>query len=893
MVGETLFQLGEVRFQTSVSPFWERISIEEPLLDLPRFQRSAEPHTETPALPSACSSVDVRLLSGTRSEAEAGTSVESETPVVVVTITDVHEAFFIYESHRRIVNEFAESDRQREALSAVSTSWAAVFGPSPRHYALRAFLGMASVPHASGQSDEPEDSLAIASIFGPPGDRDALIKYAEERLGITYTREQRHAIQTCRCSATLLSFFAGGGKSTIIEGMLLWGIRDQPRTDSENPPLFVVVSPSNTLADEWYESVSRSHGNRDHLSRVGFDAERNRDLFQDFRKRHLETALAEPRKLLKEVDAAIDILDQLHDKARWLEDPNGGAVSSFLPLLTYVHALRHEYLDQTYYQLADEAVREAVGMCRAIFVSGTQLLKLNGFQSEWSKDLKCHRRLVVFVDELHRYAYQSVAAMVAPFDAVFGVLDKWQARSNPHRPDFKDRDSIPMAHNTGNEPSIRALNWRSAAWWADRLDAAPVKTVTTYCCTEVFRYTGVISWLLRTLEPEKFNDMTCQRQDDGSVQTLFIPVVFAKLDDCKADIVGREEITRSRFVFAHLLVTLAMEVFVSCALCPGNPAFTIGIVAYYLGPIERLEEYFYYNLHVAVGRFHEKLGVKLPPEGISYYYFTNLCRRGVLGLYGPNRQAGVDKDVCFLLVLARQLRDLCWEGDLLEPSFRYMGFTRASKRCYFFGVDLSSGLSLPANAETLRKRAAAIGLQPRVHTDDEHRYSIYKKQLVWAHFMTLVPTILSDHLKVPSCPHSSKLDPTVKKGPPAHHKSAVFWDHIEASSPGVDVGRLKSACGEVYPPCCAAYDEMGGEDWGAPWDDKLASPAAEEQIESFWQDIDAWQNVVSRRKVDTALRSSVTNRMRAVIRGDPAGEEDEVSVSDLASLCNGCAYDPH
>ena len=73
----------------------------------------------------------------------------------------------------------------------------------------------------------------------------------------------------------------------------------------------------------------------------------------------------------------------------------------------------------------------------------------------------------------------------------------------------------------------------------------------------MYRFSGVIHTILMEIAHDKYQNL----QSRATHETLCFPEIMNGINDYVADIPGRYKyVSRSKFLFAHLLITIAIEV---------------------------------------------------------------------------------------------------------------------------------------------------------------------------------------------------------------------------------------------------------------------------------------------------------------------------------------------
>ena len=132
------------------------------------------------------------------------------TELITLTLADFHHYNFLYSCFAAAALEVGADDIGSTQIQFASQ-------PSPRHVALRCWLGLAR--NGGECSDSPQAATEIINIFGPVGERDGMIAAAEERLAprkVVFTAVQRQDLQEFKSSVVLFSGPGGNGKTQRI-----------------------------------------------------------------------------------------------------------------------------------------------------------------------------------------------------------------------------------------------------------------------------------------------------------------------------------------------------------------------------------------------------------------------------------------------------------------------------------------------------------------------------------------------------------------------------------------------------------------------------------------------------------------------------------------------------
>ena len=89
------------------------------------------------------------------------------TRVMVMACADIHAIAFIHDAFAGVFR--GKTEDEPNDVSASGT---------PSHVAARAWLGLSTTPEGPGLVPSPE----VVELFGRPGERDELIRYAESKI---------------------------------------------------------------------------------------------------------------------------------------------------------------------------------------------------------------------------------------------------------------------------------------------------------------------------------------------------------------------------------------------------------------------------------------------------------------------------------------------------------------------------------------------------------------------------------------------------------------------------------------------------------------------------------------------------------------------------------------
>ena len=139
------------------------------------------------------------------------------TGLITLALADFHHYNFLYSCFAAAALELGADDIGSTALKCTASQIQLALQPSPRHVALRCWLGLAR--NGGECSDSPQAATEIINIFGPVGERDGMITAAEERLAprkVVFTAAQRQDLQNFASSVVLFSGLAGNVKPNVL-----------------------------------------------------------------------------------------------------------------------------------------------------------------------------------------------------------------------------------------------------------------------------------------------------------------------------------------------------------------------------------------------------------------------------------------------------------------------------------------------------------------------------------------------------------------------------------------------------------------------------------------------------------------------------------------------------
>ena len=383
-----------------------------------------------------------------------------------------------------------------------------------------------------------------------------------------------------------------------------------------------------------------------------------------------------------------------------------------LGLYNKLLALRHEYLDEVLYSAMHEAAGAAHLRPRVLLSTISFLQKLQGNLSSWSRQLKAKRQLLLVVDEFHQCSMEGLLAVLASFDCVVLAGDTEQAPPkdwltvHEHRLAQAERERQYRHQPVLSEPGSSAAADEQEQVWGDnpfpdirggyRQPPTPLRkhlatewlsdNVRRFDLSQTYRCGPSVVHCLQTMCPDTWTQLESARTADTQV----FPFIFSALEDAQTTGSGAAEVTRSKTLFVHAAVAIALEVLVTQT--PGNS--TILCISFYTRLLDEFRSWLRDALKPILHWVSGVLRVAIV-TGLDTTCET-LERSGRLAFLNTQKAGGVTVSATILLAPRRQTTDQCWAGTaLLHRGYRYVGLTRATERLYVFAEDLRPGLRVP------------------------------------------------------------------------------------------------------------------------------------------------------------------------------------------------------
>mgnify|MGYP000541596450 FL=1 len=680
-------------------------------------------------------------------------NVVDGTVFVAVALADFHHYNFLYSCFAAAALELGADDIGSTALQ-----------PSPRHVALRCWLGLAR--NAGECSASPQAATEIINLFGPVGERDRMIAAAERRLAarqVKFTAAQRLDLQGFQSSVVFFSGPAGNGKTQRIIALASHVLAEH--AVSPDSVLCIYATPTKKMAEEFGCQLVEAMGSSEGIVPLGVDETGSRDRFEEHIREEARDLLKHERACVSAVDFTLNLL--LRYRGHTWPDWNTLFLENALCCLL---AMRHEFFDQVYYKAMYAAQIRRIASVRCVICTCRMLQKFCAGIASHAAAIRRDRKLIGFIDEVQYLPEQEVSGCLALLDSCFLFGDEQQHEKEiDNRAQERPRDAPIIL--TENPAQSSVMSWKSACAWARRCP-----TVQKIDAAETLRLGWSMVKTLQFIYPGTFDHVYTSKVAD----TLFLPILFEKSSHWVAsNTLGEAE--HDQAYFAHVLFVAAVEVVLAVHHNNQTPMRTVVMNSFLNRPLAYLELFLQEKLENTCWQLHSVFG--LPRPSAHMYSYHALKGEGRLSLLGPTKVAGFSGPVGITLCGPRRLKDMSWRGMCLQRSKVYVALSRASERLHLLVVDLRKEVQIPCNGP-LKQQGLDLGLSLSQIVDGQQvestSNSVVRNQYSWVRACNHAEYVWRKWLNVPK--DKQYIVPPARGMLPPTMFSEVMWQGIALES---------------------------------------------------------------------------------------------------------------
>ena len=386
-------------------------------------------------------------------------------------------------------------------------------------------------------------------------------------------------------------------------------------------------------------------------------------------------------------------------------------------------AVRHEYLDAVFYSRAAAIEREIMKQVKVLVVSGSNLTKIIGGQSNWSKWFFKRRKGLILMDELPGQSIEEVAAQIICFKQAILCGDRNQFSTEQQR-----------ASKEGKGNPFKRTN---AAVWVEKVAKRAKTHAYSFSHSFQYRFGRDTIDLLKYVFPTKFDDLSCPEKNFHN--TLVLPYFF-KLEEpadrwvyCKQS----REVLRSRPIFAQCLAIVASEMLLARARDKSSGSCQLLIMWCLKAPLNQLLLFLETNIVCTCKELHRLWDIPEPPEGyaVTYNLSTWQSTYRFQAKAGQNAH-GSHSEIALWFLCRRQEEDWGWCGEQAQDPHVFEQYSRATRRQHVFIEDLRSEIELPSSEKFSKiKEPAHAGSCKRSMQVGESTGRHYKTCLRLVEFM--------------------------------------------------------------------------------------------------------------------------------------------------------------
>ena len=525
---------------------------------------------------------------------------------------------------------------------------------------------------------------AIA-LLGPAISRAAMLDCAELALGVVFSEFQRSCILDIDCPVTHWSFVAGAGKTQMLLALVYISAK-------QCSSVLTVLSVFNEAVARDLESALGSILRPENVLRLEVQAgsDGTVDVCQEWWERRLQ----------QEMVVDVCFLDALDRCLFFLVSPCFGVCSSYARsclciLVTWLLAIRHDYLDAFVYSQVRSLRNVILQAVNVLVVPASVLNKLHGGTSHWSSWFHSRARGLLLVDELPGQSFEEVAAGIVGFGAAVLAGDGNQFLREQRQSHVSTINGVASCRYVCPLDSDRSSDWVEA------LARQSVRVASISSSTQ-YRYAGDTIDFIQYVFPGRVPDLECPLE---SMQTFVVPHVF-KLDDTSESWVfrsresdsgdGSAEILRHRLLFAQVLAVVAVEMVLAHARGFRAGKCQLLIMWCLKTPLELLVAYLKESIVEACWYVHQQWGLAEPCNGYCLSYDLSLWISTRRFQYSTGQNGyGSASDVVLWFLVRRFDSDWGLRGEQTFAPFVFEQCSRATLRQHLFLEDLRAEEWLP------------------------------------------------------------------------------------------------------------------------------------------------------------------------------------------------------